>query len=130
VCAPWVVVVCDARADDPTQPKATRPVPEVAWREDVQTSTVGEADGTFRFEGLAPGRYHLAVGGAGGAPAPPLAFGLAPGDHHDVGDVVLRANGRVEGRVVAPAGSPLAGVGIHHVRMGGPNGVPETWTDA
>ena len=74
------------------------------------------ADGAFRFEALAPGRWAVACGGGG------YGTRLDQGARDEVVEVVAGAEARVEiraqqlaavsGRVVGPGGKPIAGATV------------------
>jgi len=71
-------------------------------------------DGRFQALGLRPDQhYWLYVRSAGhGTRVHALAGPVASGERLDVGDVVLRAAGGLEGRVVDDAGQPMAAVAV------------------
>lgn len=97
------------------------------------TSTTSTADGAFALGGLAPGIHRLCyrqdlttpkehrtaqwgqwasgcVGGRGVSSATDLD--LAGGEQLSLGDVMVTASARVEGRVTVAAGEPVAGVRV------------------
>lgn len=80
-------------------------------------------DGSFRVEGLVPGRYALVLGGGSLGDGPPFALRLdLSSDRTLVEDF---AAGGLEGRVVDPAGPPIAGAEVRLVPVSGlPAGQP------
>lgn len=71
-----------------------------------------DADGVYRFAGLAPGRYRLNVQAAGFAvpgfpPAPPPAVQVLAGQTQAAPDYRLERGGAIAGRLLDPNGQPL-----------------------
>ena len=71
------------------------------------------SDGAFRFEGLPPGRYRITAQKAGyaslgpGSPPPPLVVLQADGPGASQ-VIALQRGGVIAGRVLSPAGEPMA----------------------
>ncbi len=86
------------------------------------------ADGRFVAVGLRPAQhYWLYVRAAGfGTRVYALARALGSGERLDVGDVVLRAAGGVEGRVVDDAGAGMPGLSVS---IAGTNGDRLAWLE-
>lgn len=66
-----------------------------------------EADGTFRLDGLRPGRYTLTAHDGGYARSLPVSVTLAKGKSRSGLVLELRAGVSVRGRVVGPNGEPV-----------------------
>ncbi|MDX1996601.1 MAG: carboxypeptidase regulatory-like domain-containing protein [Thermoanaerobaculia bacterium] len=87
----------------------TSPDPASSGRHRRETT----ADGRFRIPGLEPGRYDLRVRAAGFAPVTVRGLQVPErGSTVDLGTVHLAAAATLRGRVVDPAGDPLADVEI------------------
>src|SRR5690606_16896630 len=73
-----------------------------------------DVTGQFEVTGLRPDQlYWLYVRGRGyGTRVYALPRRLSSGERHDVGDITLRAQGGVEGRVVDESGAPLGGLSV------------------
>jgi Carboxypeptidase regulatory-like domain len=68
-----------------------------------------DATGRFQLEDLLPGRVHLEVTRAPSVPLSTEESALAPGQHRDVGVLMLRDGLVIHGRVLDDAGGPLPG---------------------
>ena len=88
-----------------TAPSSAQP----PWQYQASTGS----DGTFRFEGLPPGRYRITAQKAGyaslgpGSPPPPLVV-LQAGGPGASQVIALQRGGVIAGRVLSPAGEPMA----------------------
>lgn len=83
-------------------------------------------DGRFQALGLRPDlHYWLMVRGSGyGARVYAVAHRLASGERLDLGDIVLRAAGGAEGRVLDDSGQPIAGISVS---LAGANADSRAW---
>lgn len=88
------------------------PFARVALREagDLVASTVADASGAFRIEGLTPGAYRVEARGPSGVTKAPIEVSVFAGSESDV-LVPLDARARVRGRVVA-SGEPVVGAAV------------------
>lgn len=92
-----------------------------------QREATSGSDGTFRFEGLAPGRYRLNVLKAGyvglvpGAPPPPFIT-IEAGAPVAAPVIALQRGGVIAGRVLSPSGEPVAEARVMAMRR--PPGAP------
>jgi hypothetical protein len=83
-------------------------------------------DGRFQALGLRPDlHYWLMVRGSGyGTRVYAVAHRLASGERLDLGDIVLRAAGGAEGRVLDDSGQPIAGISVS---LAGANADSRAW---
>lgn len=72
-------------------------------------SAITESDGTFRIEGLDPGRYTIVAGASGYAGAEVEGVVVPESGDPAPVEIALQAGRAVRGRVVDPAGAPVAG---------------------
>ena len=89
--------------------------------------TTTDAEGRYRFRGLAPGPYYVAAGGEGALPWRSSNFDLPRGGRHRVAAATLDPGATLAGRVATAAGAPAAGAEILVRRDGDP--VAATGTD-
>src|SRR5262245_52283620 len=85
--------------------------------------TSADDDGFFEFDGLAPASYAISAS-APGFITPPVEDENGPGVYRagDVASITLVRGGVITGKVVNASGSPLTGVGVNAIRVGGLEG--------
>ncbi|MBO0857762.1 MAG: carboxypeptidase regulatory-like domain-containing protein [Chloracidobacterium sp.] len=85
--------------------------------------TNSDDDGLFEFEGLAPASYAISAS-APGFITPPIADENGPSVYRagDVANITLVRGGVITGKVLNASGSPLTGVSVNAIRVGGLEG--------
>lgn len=71
-----------------------------------------DESGRFEIDEAPPSRVYLEADASGHARSEPVALDLAPGEHHDGVELVLREGFVLTGRLVEPSGRPVQGVHI------------------
>lgn len=82
-----------------------------AWRGGAVVGRAEVAGGAFSLAGLPAGTVALVASAPGHGPSAPRAVDLSPGEEARVA-LVLAAPARIAGRVVDPAGHPVAGARV------------------
>jgi protocatechuate 3,4-dioxygenase beta subunit len=97
----------------------------------ARSQIFADSEGRFRIEDLKPGEYRLEAGTSEGWVSPLLVpVRVVRGGEPARLDLVLQPGGLLEGRVLAPDGSPLFGARVSVHRKHGPSGtVARTTTD-
>lgn len=97
----------------------------------ARSQEFSDSEGRFRIEDLKPGEYRLEAGTSEGWVSPLLVpVRVVRGGEPTRLDLVLQPGGLLEGRVLAPDGSPLFGARVSVHRKHGPSGtVARTATD-
>jgi protocatechuate 3,4-dioxygenase beta subunit len=83
--------------------------------------------GAFEFEGLAPASYAISASAPGYITPPPIDDENSYGVYRagDVANITLARGGVITGKVVNASGSPLTGVSVNAIRVGGLDGEPD-----
>jgi len=83
-----------------------------------------DGQGRFRIEGMNAGAYHLESGtNDGWISRDPVRIDLVPGGDSRRVDLAVGPGASLEGRVLEPGGSPLAGADVTVHRRSGPSGI-------
>ena len=93
----------------------------------VMSRTFNDTEGRFRIEDLKKGDYQLEAGTREGWVTPrPVSVRVVRGVESRRVDLVVQPGGSLEGKVLAPDGSPLAGARVSVYRKNGPHGAVDT----
>ncbi|MCK6480505.1 MAG: carboxypeptidase regulatory-like domain-containing protein [Planctomycetes bacterium] len=93
------------------------------WQRKSAAAHPVAADGSFRIERLAAGKYTFLAGAEGAADAEGPVVEVAAGEAKDGVEIVLRAGGFLAGRVLDGEERPVPGAGIRVARQAGGQGV-------
>lgn len=95
-----------------TSPKNSPTDVQIFESTNIAADVAAGSDGSFRLCGVEPGYYMVVGSGEGFAPTQSNVFQVLDGQDPPAVSVTLRVGGTIRGRVVDPAGSPVAGAQV------------------